>query len=79
MRAHLKTAEIDARTSAEKANLSTGNVVTTISHELRTPINALLGYRQLLADEIDGPVTAAQQRHLGRMQASGTHRTRDRA
>lgn len=73
MRAHLKTAEIDARTSAEKANLSKGNFVATISHELRTPINALLGYTQVLADEIDGPVTAAQRRHLGRMLASGTH------
>jgi signal transduction histidine kinase len=73
MRAHLKAAEIDARTSAEQANLSKGNFVATISHELRTPINALLGYTQVLSEEIDGPVTAAQQRHLGRMRASGTH------
>jgi signal transduction histidine kinase len=73
MRSHLKAAELDARTSAEHANLSKGNFVTTISHELRTPINALLGYTQVLSEEIDGPITARQKHHLGRMQASGAH------
>lgn len=73
MRSHLKAAELDARSSAEHANLSKGNFVTTISHELRTPINALLGYTQVLSEEIDGPITDKQKHHLDRMQASGAH------
>lgn len=73
MRAHLKAAERDARDGAERANQSKANFVTTISHELRTPINAVIGYADILSEGIDGPVNAEQQRHLGRMRASGTH------
>ena len=73
MRAHLKAAERDARDGAERANQSKANFVATISHELRTPINAVIGYADLLSEEIDGPVNAGQQQHLGRMRASGTH------
>lgn len=73
MRSHLKAAELVSRTSAEQANQSKGNFVTTITHELRTPINALLGYTQLLSEETDGPITPVQKQHLGRMRASGKH------
>lgn len=73
MRAHLKAAESAARVAAEEANNSKAHFLATISHELRTPVNAVLGYTQLLSDEIDGPVSARQREHLGRMQASGKH------
>jgi signal transduction histidine kinase len=73
MRAHLRAAERAARDAAEDANQSKARFVATISHELRTPMNAMLGYTQLLADEIDGPVTALQREHLGRVRASGRH------
>ncbi|MBC7896322.1 MAG: GAF domain-containing sensor histidine kinase [Cytophagaceae bacterium] len=73
MRAHLKAAERDARDDAERANLSKANFVATISHELRTPINAVIAYTDILAQQIDGPVNDGQQRHLGRMRASGKH------
>lgn len=73
MRAHLKAAERLARDSAERANRSKANFVATISHELRTPINAVIGYTDLLSQGIDGPVNSGQQEHLGRMRASGAH------
>ena len=73
MRAHLRDAEREAREEAERANLSKSHFVATISHELRTPMNAVLGYTQLLSDGIDGPVTALQRDHLGRVRASGQH------
>jgi signal transduction histidine kinase len=44
-----------------------------ISHELRTPMNAVIGYTELLADEISGPVSALQKDQLGRVRASGKH------
>jgi signal transduction histidine kinase len=73
MRAHLRAAERQAREAAEHANRSKAHFVATISHELRTPMNAVLGYAELLADEIDGPVSALQKDHLGRARASGRH------
>jgi signal transduction histidine kinase len=80
MRAHLRaaehlarTAERNARDAAEDANKSKAKFVATISHELRTPINAVMGYTDLLSDEMDGPITAQQRDHLKRMRASGMH------
>lgn len=73
MRAHLRAAEREAREAAERANQSKARFVATISHELRTPMNAVLGYTQLVADEVDGPVSARQRHHLGRVRASGQH------
>ena len=80
MRAHLRDAEQharvdadDARLIAEEANRSKAEFVATISHELRTPMNAVIGYTSLLADEIYGPVTDQQREHIGRVRASGTH------
>ena len=73
MRAHLRAAERKAREEAERANQSKARFVATISHELRTPMNAVLGYTELLTDEIYGPVNDLQRDHLGRVRASGTH------
>jgi signal transduction histidine kinase len=73
MRSHLKAAELLARAVAEQANRSKAHFVATISHELRTPINAVLGYTSLLTDGIDGPISPLQLDHLGRMRASGRH------
>jgi len=80
MRAHLKAAELEARhdaelarETAETANASKAHFLATISHELRTPVNAVIGYSSLLADEIYGPLSALQKDRLGRMSASGEH------
>jgi signal transduction histidine kinase len=73
MRAYLKAAELNARQAAEEANASKAQFLATISHELRTPVNAVLGYSALLAEEIDGPVSDLQRDHLTRMSASGQH------
>jgi signal transduction histidine kinase len=80
MRAHLRAAELAsrqaerlARENAERANQSKARFLAMISHELRTPINAVIGYTELLTDEISGPVSALQRDNLHRMRASGTH------
>jgi signal transduction histidine kinase len=87
MRAHLRAAERDARAGAdvarvgaerarevaETANKSKAHFVATISHELRTPMNAVLGYTALLAEEVYGPVSTLQKEHLGRVRDSGSH------
>lgn len=73
MRAYLRAAEWKAREDAERANRSKTRFLTMISHELRTPMNAVMGYTELLAEEICGPVSALQKDHLGRVRASGKH------
>jgi signal transduction histidine kinase len=73
MRAHLRAAERRAREAAERANQSKTHFLTMISHELRTPMNAVIGYTELLAEEMYGPVSPVQKVQLGRMRASGTH------
>ena len=39
-----------------------------VSHELRTPLNIILGYAELLRDGGVGPLTAAQQDVVGRLE-----------
>lgn len=73
LRSHLRESESKARELAERANRSKANFLTMISHELRTPMNAVIGYSELLSEGMDGPLTAQQSQHLGRMQASSAH------
>ena len=57
---------------AQAATHAKGVFLATISHELRTPLTALTGYGELLADEIFGPLSAAQLDVVDRMR-SVTH------
>ena len=62
-----------ARADAEEANRAKSEFLATMSHELRQPLNAILGYTQLLDMGLVGPVTAEQQDHLRRLRSSGVH------
>ena len=41
-----------------------------LSHELRTPINAIMGFSSMLADEVMGPLTPAQAPYVDKILAS---------
>ena len=73
IRGRLTIAERRARETAELANQAKTQFLRTISHELRTPMTAVVGYTGLLADEISGPVTPLQRDHLRRMRDSSEH------
>ena len=64
---------LEAKEAAEAANAAKSQFLATISHELRTPINAVLGYADLLDLELDGPLTDAQRGRVARVRASGRH------
>jgi two-component system CheB/CheR fusion protein len=61
----------EAKKVAESANLAKGTFLGTLSHEFRTPLNAMLGYAGLL--DLDGPLTPAQVRKVDRIKAGGLH------
>ena len=71
--ARLYAAERQARESAEAAARTKTEFLATMSHEFRTPLNAILGYAQLLELGVLGPNTPSQQLHVERLQASARH------
>jgi PAS domain S-box-containing protein len=67
-----RTAELqEAKTRAEAANFAKGRFLATMSHEFRTPLNAILGFTQLM--QMDAAVPPAQQTRLQLMRDSGLH------
>jgi PAS domain S-box-containing protein len=66
----LLLSERRAREEAEAANRAKSDFLALLSHEFRTPLQAIFGYTELLEREIHGPLTQAQHRDLERIQQS---------
>ena len=62
-----------ARAAAERANQAKSQFLSTMSHEVRTPINAVIGYAELLQMEIAGPLTEMQRDYLVRVRGASQH------
>jgi signal transduction histidine kinase len=58
---------------ARSASKVKGEFIATMSHELRTPLTALLGYEELFAEHIFGPLTDQQEVAVDRMRTSTQH------
>ncbi|MHB8416249.1 MAG: PAS domain-containing protein, partial [Acidiferrobacteraceae bacterium] len=50
-----------AKSVAERANLAKSAFLSSMSHELRSPLNAILGFAQLMASESPPPTPAQQE------------------
>jgi signal transduction histidine kinase len=62
-----------ARREAEDANRAKSQFLAVMSHEVRTPLNAILGYGDLLLDGVMGAMEESQRSYLERIKASGQH------
>jgi PAS domain S-box-containing protein len=68
-----KNLELEAaRTLADKANSAKSDFLSSMSHELRSPLNAILGFAQLMASETPAP-TDQQQRRISQIIRAGWH------
>ncbi|HZF67118.1 MAG TPA: GAF domain-containing sensor histidine kinase [Gemmatirosa sp.] len=61
------------REEAERANRARADFLASMSHEFRTPLNAIQGYVQLIEQGLYGPVTDAQRQALGRVDRAQAH------
>ncbi len=72
--AELARSSAEAATqAAELANAAKSDFLAVMSHEFRTPLNAMIGYAQLLDVGIGGSLTAQQRDYVSRMTASAEH------
>jgi signal transduction histidine kinase len=58
---------------AEIANRVRSDFLSILSHEFRTPLQAIFGYTEVLESEIHGPLNEAQHRDLERIRQSQQH------
>ena len=68
-----KNVELEhARSVAEKANLAKTEFLSSMSHELRSPLNAILGFGQLLESD-SPPPTPGQKESISHILQAGWH------
>ncbi|HAK88795.1 MAG: hypothetical protein A2077_02675 [Nitrospirae bacterium GWC2_46_6] len=69
-----RTRELEkANRELERSSKLKSQFIATMSHELRTPLNSILGFSELLMDEIFGGLTEKQKRHVTNIHNSGSH------
>ena len=65
-RQEYEDALLQAKKAAEEAGRRKAQFLSTLSHELRTPMGAILGYMDLLDLEVEGPLNEKQREQVGR-------------
>lgn len=57
----------------EQASQYKSDFLANMSHELRTPLNGILGYADLLENEVKGPLTEGQRDQVERVRIGASH------
>ncbi len=62
-----------ANTELKELDRLKSEFLANMSHELRTPMNSIIGYTQLLIDEIDGTINEEQKESLETVERNATN------
>jgi len=62
-----------ARVMAEHASKTKSNFLANMSHELRTPLNSIMGFSQILQNELYGTLNEKQKSYVNDIFGSGQH------
>jgi signal transduction histidine kinase len=57
----------------ERANRLKSEFLASMSHELRTPLHTIIGFSELLTEELEGPLNEKQKRFLGHILQDSRH------
>ena len=69
-----KNAELERRNrEVEQADQLKSEFLASMSHELRTPLHTIIGFSELLAEEIQGPLNEKQRRFVGHIHRDAQH------
>lgn len=69
-----RTAELEVESEkAQQANDAKSHFLANMTHELRTPITAILGYSSIMSDGVLGDITAQQAEGLSAIMRSSDH------
>jgi len=61
----------NANQELARANKLKSEFLANVSHELRTPLSAIIGFSQILLDQIDGPLNEEQHQDIQQVNRSG--------
>ena len=63
----------EKRAELKRANQAKGRFLAAMSHQLRTPLNAVLGFTGTLLMKLPGPLTRDQEKQLKMVQSGARH------
>ncbi len=72
LRVTIQKSEV-AKATAEAASQAKTDFLANMSHELRTPLNSIIGFSEILFDDIPGPTNEEQKKLLRNILQSGNH------
>jgi len=61
----------EANEESRKATQAKSEFMAHMSHELRTPLNVIIGFAELMLDEVPGKINEEQRRSLNDIRNSG--------